>query len=172
MEATLGTPCSSTPFRGNVDLDLHLFASDRGRLVLHILNSPWVHPKSSKVRVSEVETVSAKVGGTFFFKVGVLGGHKWYSLLKRRLLRKCGHRLAPVCFRQGKVCTPHPQSPVDSAQRAPKSSFLKFRTYRQKARAASLTVEVLGGPTWYFLCNLCLPRRCGLRLAPACFRQG
>ena len=39
MEHQLGIPGSTKTFQENVDLDLHLSASDRGRLVLHILKS-------------------------------------------------------------------------------------------------------------------------------------
>ena len=38
LEDPLGTPCSSKASRENVDLDLHLSASDRGRFVLHIFS--------------------------------------------------------------------------------------------------------------------------------------
>ena len=37
LEHQLGIPGSTKTFQENVDLDLHLSASDRGRLVLHIL---------------------------------------------------------------------------------------------------------------------------------------
>ena len=51
---------------------------------------------------------SSKKSGAFFdVKVEVLGGPTWDSLFKQSLPRKCGLRLAPVCFRQGKVRTPH-----------------------------------------------------------------
>ena len=54
LEHQLGIPGSTKTFQENVDLDLHLSASDRGRLVLHILKvgfrkeSLCTHPSKPK----------------------------------------------------------------------------------------------------------------------------
>ena len=72
LEDPLGTPCSSKAFRENVDLDLHLSASDRGRFVLHIFQDrhseripSWVHPKSSKSRFLKLRRCRQKVRAIF-----------------------------------------------------------------------------------------------------------
>ena len=67
LEDPLGTPCSRKACRENVDLDLHLSASDRGRLVFHILKidfrkeSLLGSPKELQVENSEVEKVLEKI---------------------------------------------------------------------------------------------------------------
>ena len=47
LEDPIGAPCSSKASREDVDLDLHMSASDWGGLVLHFLNPPLGPPKSS-----------------------------------------------------------------------------------------------------------------------------
>ena len=68
----LGYPCSSKDSRENLDLDLHLSASDRGRFVLHIFQDrhserlpSWVHPKSSKSRLLKLRRCRQKSQGPF-----------------------------------------------------------------------------------------------------------
>ena len=64
-----------------------------------------------------------------------LGAPTWYSRFNQTLSRECGLRLAPVCFRQGKVGTPYSQGRL--SKRIPLHPPLE--TQKQK----------LGGSTWY-----------------------